>query len=136
MNFGKKSDFCSSRGIFPPDQFKGREHAIGHAMRSPSILRALERGQSLISGPASSAAVQSRNVSLRENIVKSVIRTTVVVINSHLLKPPHLEMVDGNESQPSSLEAFPIARIPMRNRREYTNPQQEVPNPFQHELSP
>ena len=102
-------------------------------MRPPSLLRALERGQSQISAPTSSTVTQSGNVPFREDIVESVIRTTVVVSNSHpsILSP--LEMVSGEESCPSSLEALPRARVPMRNRREQTNPQHEVPNLFRQE---
>ena len=59
-----------------------------------------------------------------------------MVTNSHPSIPPPLETVSGDESQPPSLVALPRARILMRNRREYTNPQQEVPNILWQEPSP
>ena len=69
-------------------------------MRPPSLLRDLKRAQNWIQGPASSAGAQSGNVTFREDIVESVIRTTAVVTNSHPSIPPPLETVDGDESQP------------------------------------
>ena len=65
-----------------------------------SLLRALERGQNWILGPASSAGAQSRNVPFIEDIVKLVARTNVAVINSHPSIPPPLEIVMSNNPPP------------------------------------
>ena len=64
-----------------------------------------------------------------------VVRTTGVVSNSCPLILLPLETVDGNESQPSSPGALPRARIPMKDRREHTNPWLRIPNLFRQELS-
>ena len=66
---------------------------------------------------------------------ESVIRTTVAVANSHTSIPPPLEMVDGKELPPSSPEAHLRTRIPVRNRSECVDSQQEFPNPFLREPS-
>ena len=95
-------------------------------------MRALGRGQSQVLDLASSVGTQGRNVPFREDIVESVIRTSVSVANDHPLVPPPLEMVNGNESQPSSPETFPRVRT-VRNGMEYVDPWQEVPNLFQQE---
>ena len=67
-------------------------------MGPPSLLGALERCQNWILGPVSSAGTQSRNVPFSEDIVESVIRTTVAVANNCPSMLPPLETVNGNES--------------------------------------
>ena len=106
---------------------------LGSYIETPPLLRALKRGQSWILDPASSTGAQSGNVPFREDIVKSVIRTTVLASHSHPLISPSLEIVNGDKSWPSSQEALPRARVSMRNRREHMNPQQEAPNLFRQE---
>ena len=72
----------------PPNQFLGRGHAVGHALRPPSLLSAVERGQNWIPGHTSSVGAQSDNVPFMEDIVELVIRTTVALTNSCPLIPP------------------------------------------------
>ena len=100
-----------------PDQFLGRGGPLGHPIRPP-LWRTLGRGWSQVPDPASSAGNQDRNVPFREDIVESVIRTTVSVANGHPLVPPPFEMANGNESQPSSHETLPRVRISVRNGME------------------
>ena len=85
--------------------------------------------------PVSSASTLSGNVPFREDMAKSVIRTTVAVANSCPLIPPPLERVDNKESPPSFPEAHLRTRIPVLNGSKYVGSQQEVPNLFQQEPS-
>ena len=95
----------------------------------PPLSRALGRGQSWALDPTSSAGTQGRSVPFREDIVKSVIRSTVLVANGHPSVPPPLEMVNGDGSQPSSPETLPRIRF---HRKWYgvCGSQQEVPSLF------
>ena len=63
----------------------------------PSCLsRAPGRGGNWIQEPASSVGSQGRNIPFKD-IVRSAIRTTVLVANGHPSVLPPLEMVDVNE---------------------------------------
>ena len=70
---------------------------MGHAMRPPSVFRGLGIGQNQILSPAFSAGAQSRNVLFKEEIVKSVTRTTVVVTNCSSFDTTPFEMFDVDE---------------------------------------
>ena len=91
-------------------------------MGPPPLLRAPGRGQNQMPEPASSTGSQGRNICFREAIVESVIRTTVLVANSHPLVLPPLEMVNVIELQCPAAETFPMVSISIRSGVEQWRP--------------